>query len=93
MRIFVIIFGRGFVFFMGDFNYRTENIIEINYSISNTEILLKQDQMYIEQIKGRLDLKNFLEGKIKFSPTYKYIPGTNNFSLKENNPGWTDRIL
>lgn len=38
---------------------------------------------------------SFIEGDIKFHPTYKYDNGTNNFdsSEKMRTPSWTDRVM
>jgi len=36
----------------------------------------------------------FQEGKINFPPTYKYLPGTQDFETKKMRvPSWCDRIL
>ena len=37
----------------------------------------------------------FKEPEIKFFPTYKFNPGTNDYQLgsSEKMPGWTDRIF
>ena len=58
------------------------------------EELLKEDQLRLERNKGNI-FTGFLEGKIKFKPTYKYDPGTDNWDTSEKSraPAWCDRIL
>ena len=44
-------------------------------------ILLPNDQL-IKQKKEKKCFKGFLEGDIKFKPTYKYDPGTDNWDTR-----------
>ncbi len=81
---------------MGDFNYRIENnadFIESNSKASNYIELMQHDQMNLEIHSKRLNINNFIESDIKFPPTYKYIPGTDEYSTEDKVPGYTDRIL
>lgn len=86
-----------FAFFMGDFNYRIDNNMNfIKNNLKNLDKLIEYDQMLIEIKNDKLKINNFKEGKIKFPPTYKIEPGTDNeyiYKAEEKMPGWTDRIL
>ncbi|GAB5363569.1 hypothetical protein AAMO2058_000894900 [Amorphochlora amoebiformis] len=89
------------IFWMGDLNYRlnfaNEDLGVVYQHIQNEdwEILLEQDQLKAERIKGRV-FENFQEGDITFPPTFKYIPDTNQYATgdgKNRMPAWCDRIL
>jgi hypothetical protein len=85
-------------FLMGDLNYRIDNenfYISECLKMNNLGDILIHDQLTKEIQIGKLNLKKFKEGEIKFNPTYKYNPGTSNYLLGSNEkmPGWTDRIL
>ena len=56
--------------------------------------VLDFDQLNYLKNEG-LVFRGFSEDKIKFPPTYKYDPGTNQFdtSSKKRVPSYTDRIL
>ena len=86
-----------FSFVMGDFNYRIDGDL---FYVSNClkqnqfEELLKLDQMHNQISTGDLRLKKFLEGEIKFPPTFKFYVGTNMYNYTDGKiPGWTDRIM
>lgn len=85
------------VIWFGDLNYRID--------LPNTECrslvdcgawdeLLREDQLCREMAhKGAF--YGFLEGQIKFFPTYKFDKGTSNYDSleKQRVPLWTDRVL
>lgn len=52
------------------------------------------DQLYHEMRNKRV-FNNYNEGIIRFRPTYKYDPGTDNWDSSEKNraPAWCDRVL
>lgn len=89
----------------GDLNFRLEDrgfdeVVEL-VSKKEYERLLLCDQLRLEQLKGdrgTSGLDYFLEMPITFPPTYKYAPGTDDFSPVGKGPGqrapaWCDRIL
>jgi hypothetical protein len=55
--------------------------------------LIDYDQMYNEINTGNLKINRFIESRIKFFPTYKLIPESDDYNTKEAIPGWTDRIM
>ncbi|XP_028418102.1 inositol polyphosphate 5-phosphatase OCRL-1-like [Dendronephthya gigantea] len=84
------------VFWFGDLNYRIDlpnedvrkSIDEVEY-----EYLLEHDQL-IKQMRNEKCFQMFKEGWIRFQPTYKYNPGTDNWdSEKDRIPAWCDRVL
>ncbi|KXN73461.1 DNase I-like protein [Conidiobolus coronatus NRRL 28638] len=86
-------------FVSGDLNYRIDldkaSILEYIHAKQFSE-LIKYDQLY--QLRSGIKpfiLRLFSESEIKFSPTYKYDPFTNNYdtSEKQRSPAWCDRIL
>ena len=88
-----------FVVFMGDFNYRLNNL-NIDMEKIKTEYLmfLNYDQLTYENNIKRLDLHGLKEGQILFQPTFKYWNNTNNYQFIDTHnidqaPAWTDRIL
>jgi phosphatidylinositol-bisphosphatase len=85
------------VFCFGDMNYRINgprDSIEFLAKQHALPILLRNDQLVVEQDKGHI-FTDFQEGKITFPPTYKYDIGLNRFdtSKKKRIPAFTDRIL
>lgn len=52
------------------------------------------DQLYHEMQCKRV-FNHYNEGIIRFRPTYKYDPGTDNWDSSEKNraPAWCDRVL
>ena len=55
------------------------------------EVLLYNDQLYIERKIGRI-AEDFEEGEINFAPTYKLVKNADLYNLARL-PGWTDRII
>ncbi|XP_055912499.1 inositol polyphosphate 5-phosphatase OCRL isoform X2 [Eupeodes corollae] len=82
------------IFWIGDLNYRINEIPGIHLDRSNYESLLKFDQLVMEMRKENV-FRGYTEGPIKFSPTYKYDPGTDNFDSSEKlrAPAYCDRVL
>ncbi len=89
------------IFWMGDFNYRIGSDlqdVEVLQIACNGDwpILLEDDQLHTEKAAGNI-FHNYEEGKIRFPPTYKYQPGTNNYDTRPDKklraPAWCDRIL
>jgi phosphatidylinositol-bisphosphatase len=81
---------------MGDFNYRIENdadFVLMHAKKTNFSELMVYDQMKIEILNKRLNINDFIESDIGFPPTYKYIPGSDDYSIEDKVPGYTDRIL
>ena len=86
------------MFWLGDLNYRlmdlnTDQVKNLLYAnaINN---LLEHDQLKIQQKLNKV-FQDYKEGEIKFLPTYKYDPGTDQWDSSEKNrpPAWCDRIL
>lgn len=86
------------IYWLGDLNYRiTEmeaTIAKHHISIENFEPVLALDQLVQQRRLGKV-LQGYQEAEIKFKPTYKYDPGTDNWDSSEKGraPAWCDRIL
>ena len=83
------------IFWIGDLNYRVVTADEEQIkTFCNYETLCFFDQLYVERQKKRVFV-DFNEGQIKFRPTYKYDPGSDNWdsSEKMRAPAWCDRIF
>ncbi|XP_078372511.1 inositol polyphosphate 5-phosphatase OCRL-like isoform X3 [Oculina patagonica] len=86
------------VFWLGDLNYRVSDmdtdVVRRLADKGEYEELLVNDQL-IKQKNDKKCFKGFQEGRIKFKPTYKYDPGTDNWDTSEKGraPAWCDRIL
>uniref|UniRef100_A0A8C9R0A8 Phosphatidylinositol 4,5-bisphosphate 5-phosphatase A n=1 Tax=Scleropages formosus TaxID=113540 RepID=A0A8C9R0A8_SCLFO len=86
------------VFWFGDLNFRIEDydIPFVKNAIDNNKFpqLWEKDQLNMAKESEQL-LEGFLEGPLKFPPTYKFDVGTNTYdtSGKKRKPAWTDRIL
>jgi len=84
---------------MGDLNYRIQEPPGQQrpgpLSDAQTyELLLQYDQLRQEMRRGKC-FEGYTEGEIKFRPTYKYDPGTDNYdsSEKQRAPAYCDRVL
>ena len=59
--------------------------------------LFEHDQLHQELLKQRGSFRDFQEGSISFTPTYKYIPGTHEYDRRPDKkmrcPAWCDRVL
>ena len=88
-----------FIIFMGDLNYRLNNLnIDMNRIQKEHLLFLNYDQLKNEKNLKRLNLLGFIEGEIFFKPTFKYWNHTSNFQYIDTHkldqaPAWTDRIL
>ncbi|XP_043924403.1 phosphatidylinositol 4,5-bisphosphate 5-phosphatase A [Protopterus annectens] len=86
------------VFWFGDLNFRLEDydLQFVKYAIDCDRLHLLWEKDQLNMAKGvEPVLSGFIEGPLKFPPTYKYDVGTNNYdsSSKKRKPAWTDRIL
>ncbi|CAH7690599.1 Endonuclease/exonuclease/phosphatase, partial [Phakopsora pachyrhizi] len=86
------------VIWAGDFNYR------INRNNFDVRSLIgeggnggesKEDNKLLRRMEFGYVFKDYLEGPIRFKPTYKYDIGTDSYDSSEKMriPAWTDRIL
>ncbi|XP_010242089.1 PREDICTED: type IV inositol polyphosphate 5-phosphatase 9-like [Nelumbo nucifera] len=91
------------VILLGDLNYRislseatTRSLVEKG----EWDVLLENDQLKTELTEGHV-FDGWLEGVIKFRPTYKYFPNSDVYygcvqgrkGEKRRTPAWCDRIL
>lgn len=84
------------IFWLGDLNYRlTKTDDEGIRTFCDYEKIFYLDQLYVQRVQDKRVFRDFHEGKIKFRPTYKYDPGTDNWDSSEKNraPAWCDRIF
>lgn len=86
-----------YLFWCGDFNYRIDmdkDEIKELVKQNDFETLLQNDQLKKQQEAGKV-FKNFIEGDIKFPPTYKYDLFSDDYDTSEKcrAPAWTDRVL
>ncbi|KAL0979372.1 hypothetical protein UPYG_G00184220 [Umbra pygmaea] len=86
------------VFWFGDLNFRIDEleIPQVKTAIDNNKLitLWEKDQLNMAKDSEPV-LEGFLEGPLKFPPTYKFDVGTDTYdtSGKKRKPAWTDRIL
>lgn len=87
-----------YIFWCGDFNYRLDKITneDARRAVwkSDIENLLEHDQLKISQKEGHTFV-DYIEGEIKFAPTYKYDTNSAEYDSSEKLriPSWTDRVL
>ncbi|XP_043919592.1 synaptojanin-2 [Protopterus annectens] len=91
------IFSHDYVFWCGDFNYRIDLSYEEVFHFlkrQDWKSLLVHDQLQQQKSCGKI-FKDFCEGTINFSPTYKYDIGSDAYDTSEKcrTPAWTDRVL
>lgn len=95
------ILDHDFVFWVGDLNYRIQSLLNqdeiINKCNENDMTFLREnDQLNTERIAGNV-FEGFQEGQLNFLPTYKFIPGTDEYDNRPDKklrpPAWCDRIL
>nr|XP_045015027.1 inositol polyphosphate 5-phosphatase K isoform X2 [Jaculus jaculus] len=86
------------ILWFGDMNFRIEDfgLLFVRESITrqNYHELWEKDQLIIAKKHDPL-LREFQEGPLLFSPTYKFDRYSDNYdtSEKKRKPAWTDRIL
>lgn len=86
------------VIWLGDLNYRISDmdndLVRTLADKGQYDVLLVNDQL-IHQMNERKCFEGFQEGVIKFKPTYRYDPKTDNWDTSEKSriPAWCDRIL
>lgn len=88
-------------FWLGDLNFRVDmDFAEATAALDagNFAPLIEKEQLTNEMKKGLLD--GFIEGELKFRPTYKFDPGETPpaaprpySDYKNRTPSWTDRVL
>ncbi|XP_057338294.1 inositol polyphosphate 5-phosphatase OCRL [Microplitis mediator] len=86
------------IYWLGDLNYRITEMDVITakqfITIGNYGPVLALDQLGQQRKLGKV-FQGFHEADIKFKPTYKYDPGTDNWDSSEKGraPAWCDRVL
>ncbi|XP_053310529.1 type II inositol 1,4,5-trisphosphate 5-phosphatase isoform X1 [Spea bombifrons] len=86
------------VLWLGDLNYRLKEVdmekVKKLIEDKDYQTLYKFDQLK-QQIDERTVFEGFTEGEIKFQPTYKYDPGSDEWDTSEKcrAPAWCDRVL
>ncbi|MEQ2245473.1 hypothetical protein ILYODFUR_028441, partial [Ilyodon furcidens] len=86
------------VFWFGDLNFRIEDydihVVKCAIESSKLPLLWERDQLNMAKNTEAI-LEGFMEGPLKFPPTYKFDVGTHTYdtSAKKRKPAWTDRIL
>ncbi|XP_061657169.1 phosphatidylinositol 4,5-bisphosphate 5-phosphatase A isoform X2 [Syngnathoides biaculeatus] len=86
------------VFWFGDLNFRIEDydihVVKCAIDSNKLPLLWERDQLNMAKNTESI-LEGFLEGPLKFPPTYKFDVGTHTYdtSAKKRKPAWTDRIL
>jgi hypothetical protein len=93
------VFDHDIIFWLGDLNFRIEgysiqDVIDTTKAGADSERLkrmMENDQL-IKVRRNNEAFSGFHESVIKFLPTYKFHPGSNNYDATRK-PAWTDRIL
>ncbi|KAK0150966.1 Phosphatidylinositol 4,5-bisphosphate 5-phosphatase A [Merluccius polli] len=86
------------VFWFGDLNFRIDDlemqVVKSAIESNKLSMLWEKDQLNMAKDSETV-LEGFLEGPLKFMPTYKFDVGTDTYdtSGKKRKPAWTDRIL
>ncbi|KAK7895721.1 hypothetical protein WMY93_021046 [Mugilogobius chulae] len=86
------------IFWFGDLNFRIEDydihVVKCAIDSNKLPLLWERDQLNMAKNTESI-LDGFMEGLLKFPPTYKFDVGTNTYdtSAKKRKPAWTDRIL
>uniref|UniRef100_A0A8C3A6B8 Phosphatidylinositol 4,5-bisphosphate 5-phosphatase A n=1 Tax=Cyclopterus lumpus TaxID=8103 RepID=A0A8C3A6B8_CYCLU len=86
------------VFWFGDLNFRIEDydihVVKSAIDSNKLPLLWERDQLNMAKHTESI-LEGFIEGPLKFPPTYKFDVGTHTYdtSAKKRKPAWTDRIL
>ncbi|XP_034048367.1 inositol polyphosphate 5-phosphatase K [Thalassophryne amazonica] len=86
------------LFWFGDLNFRIEDydihVVKGAIDGNKLPLLWERDQLNMAKNTESI-LAGFVEGPLKFPPTYKFDVGTHTYdtSAKKRKPAWTDRIL
>uniref|UniRef100_A0A3B4A1Y2 Inositol polyphosphate-related phosphatase domain-containing protein n=1 Tax=Periophthalmus magnuspinnatus TaxID=409849 RepID=A0A3B4A1Y2_9GOBI len=85
------------IFWFGDLNFRIEDydihVVKCAIDSNKLPLLWERDQLNMAKNTESI-LDGFMEGLLKFPPTYKFDVGTNTYdTAKKRKPAWTDRIL
>ncbi|XP_042365297.1 inositol polyphosphate 5-phosphatase K [Plectropomus leopardus] len=86
------------LFWFGDLNFRIEDydihVVKCAIDSNKLPLLWERDQLNMAKNTESI-LEGFIEGPLKFPPTYKFDVGTHTYdtSAKKRKPAWTDRIL
>lgn len=86
------------IFWTGDLNYRIDDIATdevFDLATSDYSQLVVRDQLNNERQRNAV-FEGFHEGRLSFPPTYKYIPGRDEYAKGEKKtraPAWCDRAL
>ncbi|BGP45853.1 hypothetical protein JCM10450v2_001688 [Rhodotorula kratochvilovae] len=92
-------FDHELIILSGDLNYRIDarrDTVVSAVASGNSESLLAHDQLLKNLASNQtFRLRSFKEPAIRFPPTYKYDPGTDQYdsSAKRRIPAWCDRVL
>ena len=92
-----------YFFYFGDLNTRLDlssndpmllDLVKNHSTDTNTEFssLIQYDQFYKYQKEDKI-IFEMDEAPVRFSPTYKYITGTNEYDINKRIPSWCDRIF
>ena len=92
-----------YFFYFGDLNTRLNlspndsmlnDLVKNHSTDTNTEFssLIQYDQFYQYQNENKM-ISDMDEAPVRFSPTYKYIIGTNDYDINKRIPSWCDRIF
>ena len=87
------------VFWVGDLNYHIDpelSIEEVFRLVENSDwrSLLRRDQLVMQRETGQA-FSGFREAELSFAPTYKYMPGSDDYDRREEKlraPAWCDRV-
>ena len=92
-----------YFFYFGDLNTRLNlsmndsmlsELVKNHSSDTNTEFssLIQYDQFYIYQNESKV-MAEMDEAPVRFSPTYKYVIGADEYDINKRIPSWCDRIF
>lgn len=79
------------IFWLGDLNYRLKEREPQPGPLDDPQLLLIDDELR-EEMNNNQCFIGYSEGDIKFQPTYKFEPNTDNYDMRRL-PSYCDRIL